>query len=476
MILVDSLTNKITRAIFITTFLLITVVLLSPYLVNFYLERQFNNLFKDIRSFSPGIKIVSHFNRKYLKSVLITKIQLDPNIFLDYANEDLTNRLSGYTFSKSIVLRHDINYGLHKKLLATITTSVLDGAPIFIQDNKTAKLVTKLHLNGEFESSVVDLSINRNIGPTKNYHLLSQGIGLHVVNNINNLLINLKIPKLVYNENYDKIEINGLNLTIAAQKSNKNTTQPKVNISGTVNKLYLIEKSTPVLRLTNLNIEQNLADNINTKLGFLKLNILNQKYGPLSTKLQLNNVSLAVLLDKFKHIKFPIIMDQLDKYKFIEIFNDLLKYHPYLSADVLLNVGNDKLKILTDLMVDSSKIDWFSVRDVLTGLSVNVTAKIPKPVLMDFIGYIMYEKQKKILQEEIIYKSSKTNTLAMPKTSIAKDPKELELQLNDMVLERVAYLLENNIILEKDDGFDLDLSIADGNFYSKMNPFKIFSY
>jgi hypothetical protein len=45
-----------------------------------------------------------------------------------------------------------------------------------------------------------------------------------------------------------------------------------------------------------------------------------------------------------------------------------------------------------------------------------------------------------------------------------------------MVVEKIAYLIKNNIIKEQEDGFSLDLSIAEGTFYSRMNPFKIFSF
>ena len=126
-------------------------------------------------------------------------------------------------------------------------------------------------------------------------------------------------------------------------------------------------------------------------------------------------------------------------------------------------------------MVDTKNMDWFTKEDILDSLSANIAAKIPKEVLIELVTFLVQEKQKK---EDQYYYSNKHNKhgINMAKSFASKDFKESPKQLDSLVLEKIAYLIKNNIIKEHEDSFSLDLSIAEGTFYSRMNPFKIFSF
>ena len=89
---------------------------------------------------------------------------------------------------------------------------------------------------------------------------------------------------------------------------------------------------------------------------------------------------------------------------------------------------------------------------------------------------MLEERLKKENSIQPVYNPTRKHAVNMPKSVALKDPKELQKQLEAMVVERVGYLLKNDIIKERADSFELDLSIAEGTFYSRMNPFKLFTF
>ena len=317
--------------------------------------------------------------------------------------------------------------------------------------------------------------MNHMLNSARNHYLETRSLSFDLKHDRNNLSITFKLPKLIYSEDHNKSEVDNLQFQAKANDPVYHGNR-QIYLLTTIDRLYVIEKSKPVLRLSNFHMEQNLGKTLINNLSFLRLNILEHKFGPLATKWQLNNVNLSSLIKNFNHIRLPITKEQIDTYKFVELGNNFLKHQPNLSVDLLLHVGNDKLKVLSDIIVDTKNVDWFTTQDILDSLTASVTAKIPKPILLELVTFIERERQKKENQLQVIYKSHQRNPANLPKTFASKDPKELHKQLENMVTEKVAYLIKNNIIKEHDDGFSLDLSIAEGTFYSRMNPFKIFSF
>ena len=472
--LLNKIINKIKKLIIMLFAVSIVLILVSPYAVSFYVEKKYDNLIKFAHNLTPGIKITSHFNRKYFHSVLITKIQLANNAFFDYSGKNIANSLINYIPQNSIVLQHEILYTPHKKLIATINTTIVDGLPKFADQNKNIKLVTTIDFDGNIKSIIKGVNFNYALNPSENNYLETQSISMHIENDIKNLIVHFKVPKLIYTEHHNKTEMDNLNFNLTI-KDFSNPNSRKIKLVTGLDRLYLIAKSQPILRLANLIMEQNLAEKLTNNLTFLILNILEHKFGPLATKWQLNNINLSTLIKNFNHIRLPITSEQMDSYKFIEIGNTFLKNQPNLSVDLLLNIGNEKLKVLSDVMVDTKNMDWFTKEDILDSLSANIAAKIPKEVLIELVTFLVQEKQKK---EDQYYYSNKHNKhgINMAKSFASKDFKESPKQLDSLVLEKIAYLIKNNIIKEHEDSFSLDLSIAEGTFYSRMNPFKIFSF
>lgn len=454
-LLLNKFVNKIKKLIIILFSIIIIIAFLSPYAVNIYVARKFDNLIKLANNITPGIKITSNFKLKYLSSVLITKIQLANNAFFDSA----INRAAkiDYTPHNLITFQHEIKYSPHKKLLAIINTTVIDGLPKLVQQNQNLKLTTTIDLKGQIKTVLNNININYPINPSENNYLVTQKMSMFMDLNHdgNNFNLDFTVPKLIYTENHHKAEIDNLQLHLRVQDfDNLNPNNRKIKLFTEIDRLYIIEKSRPLLRLANFNMEQDLGKKLSSNLSFLRLNILENKFGPLATKWQLNNVNLSTLIKNFSHFKLPITREQLDSYKFVEIGNTFLKNQPNLSMDLLLRIGNDKLKILSDVMVDTRNMDWFTNQDILDSLSASVVASIPKAVLIDLVTFAVYEQQK----------------------NISKKLKKTQQELDNLVLEKIAYLIRNNIIKEHEDNFSLDLSIAEGTFYSRMNPFKIFSF
>jgi hypothetical protein len=477
MIVLVEIINKIKKTLIMSSIILIALGILSPYAADLYVKKQYDGFIKLAENLTPGIKITSHLQLKYFKSLLITKIQIANNAFLDYPNKHQGNigNLINYIPHNTITLQHDIRYSPHKKLLATINTTVLDGLPKFMQQNKNAKLVTKVGFNGRIHSSIKDINMNHILNSARNHYLETRSVSFDLKHDRNNLSIVLKVPKLIYSEEQNKSEVDNLQFQVKA-KDPAYQNNRRIHLLTAIDRLYVIEKSKPVLRLSNFNMEQNLGKTLINNLSFLRLNVLEYKFGPLATKLQLNNVNLSSLIKNFNHMRLPITKEQIDTYKFVELGNNFLKHQPNLSVDLLLHVGNDKLKVLSDIIVDTKNVDWFTTQDILDSLTASVTAKIPKPILLELVTFLERERQKKENQLQAIYKPNQRNPANLPKTFTSKDPKELHKQLENMVTEKVAYLIKNNIIKEHDDSFSLDLSIAEGTFYSRMNPFKIFSF
>ncbi len=469
--------SKIKKLLAILAGLAIVLGLFSPYAASFYVKKKYDNLIKNVQNLTPGIKITSHFQRKYLSCLLITKIQLANNAFFDYANNNQKNlnSLINYIPHNSITLQHDIKYSPHKKLIAMINTTILDGWPKFLQQNNNVKLVTTIDWSGHIKSIIKNINFNNIIDSSKDNYVDTKSMSIYVKNDLENLKLDIRVPKLVYAEYNNKTEIDDLHFQIKIHDF-KEKDNRKINLLTEVNRLYVIENNKPILRLSNFNIQQNLAKSLINNVSFLRLNILEHKFGPLATKWKLNNINLSGLIKNFNHIRLPITNDQINSYKFIEISNNFLKLQPNLSVDLLLHIGNDKLKVLTDIIVDTKEMDWFTPQDILDSLTASIAAKIPKPVLMELVTFLVEERVKKENRLQVLYKPNNRNPPNMPKTFVSLDPKELQKQIDNMVVEKIAYLIKNNIIKEQEDGFSLDLSIAEGTFYSRMNPFKIFSF
>lgn len=476
-LLLNKIVNKIKKLVIILCSIIVVLAFLSPYLVSFYVEKKYDNLIKLAHNLTPGIKITSHFQRKYFSSLLITKIQLANNAFVDYSSNRAANLTSliDYIPHNSITLQHHIRYTPHKKLIATINTTVIDGLPKLVQQNKNLKLITTIDFDGNIKTIFNNVNMNYPLNPSENNYLETQSVSMYVKNDGNNFRLDFKVPKLIYTEQQNKTEIDNLKFNIKMHDFNKENNR-RIKLSTSMDRLYIIEKSKPILRLANFNMEQDLENKLSSSLSFLRLNVLEYKFGPLATKWQLNNINLSTLIKNFNHIRLPITREQLDGYKFVEIGNAFLKNQPNLSMDLLLNIGDEKLKILSDIMIDTKNMDWFTYQDILDSLSASVVAKIPKPVLIELVTFLVHEKQKKENKIQALQKHNNKNAPSMVKAFSSKDQKELQKELDNMVLERVAYLIKNNIIKEHEDSFSLDLSIAEGTFYSRMNPFKIFSF
>ena len=116
------------------------------------------------------------------------------------------------------------------------------------------------------------------------------------------------------------------------------------------------------------------------------------------------------------------------------------------------------------------------MEDILDSLQANVAAHMPKKIFFEIVTLVLQEKLKKESVIEPVYKNNHKHGHNMPNAIALQDPKEFQKQLESMVIERVNYLLKHNVINEQENSFVLDLSIAEGTFYSRMNPFKLFSF
>ena len=435
-----------------------------------------------MQNFIPDIQITNHFKLGYFKSLLCTEINL--------------NNLDNLENYKKIILQHEINSKFYKKQIASITTKILNldleglNDVVTLEQIKNLQLTTEVGFNNDIISILKEIKINHDINPisykinnSSNTKHTNINIKIHEINffynsKANKLNLFFNIPKLVYTEGDDKLAIENLNLKLNANSLN-DAINRTINISTAINKLYLINSSKPVLRLSNFNIEQSLGRSLVSNLSFLKLNILERKFGPLISKWQLNNLffpPLFNILNNIEVITLPELKEKLNNHNFIELASSLLKNQPNLSLDLLLHVGNEKVKILSDVIVNSNDLDHFTSQDLLDSLNINIAAKLPKSILFDLVTILMREKQKKTNKLQLMYNSNNKTRRNLPKAYLSQDPKEAEKELEGLIYEKIAYLIKNNIIVEEQYGFSLDLSIAEGTFYSRMNPFNIFSF
>ncbi len=461
------LLNKLKKLILIIFCLFIITCLISPYLVSWYAKKKYNNLINWMRVLIPGIKITSHMQTGYFKSLLMSKIELPQDILWINPN-NLNNSvehnkvINANNLSPQIItLQNEISYTPHKKLLATINTKILIGLPKFI---KNFNLITNIDFKGKTTTTVQDIDLNYLLSlDNSQKNLVADKVSILINNDNKNLNIDFKFPKLIYKENEDIVDIDNFKFNIKF----KNFNQPKerrIKFLTEIDKLYLISKDITVLRLANFSMEQRISDKVTNNLSFFKLNVLDNKFGPLVTKLQLHNINFSKLIEHFNYLKLPLNQEQLQPYKLIESINQLFQYKPSISLDLLLHIGSDKLKFLSDAMLDSRNSEWFSKEDILNSLTANVFAKIPKSITIDLVTSLVESQQKKkIIELSGGYINDNTKHL-------------LSNDLENLVLEKIQYLINNNILREDIDGFMVNLSIAEGTFFSKNNPFKLFSF
>jgi hypothetical protein len=415
------------------------IALLFPYVFNLYIEKKYFNLAKNIVSYNQNLTITHDIKRNYLSSYFITKITRLDN------NKDL------------LVLQHNLKNVLfsNKNNILEIQTKILSGLPGFLEQEKILFAVTTIALSGQVKTIINPINLEYIVDLDELSSIQAKSMAMQIEYHDQKFNINLDLPKIIYAEEHNKAEIDDVQFNIALANNN-------LKILTDIDRIYLVKNLKPILRLVNFTMSHNI-DNIdsdksqlNSNLSFLRLNVIDQKFGPLATKWQINNINLPTIFNNINTINFQ----QFDSYKFIEIGNRLLKFHPNVALDILLNTNSGKLKLLTDFSANIKEADWFSKEDILDSLQANIAANVPKKIFIELVGLLLEEKLKK---ENFIKNNNYNN-------------KQLEKQLEKMVVERVGYLLKHNIITEKENSFMLDLSIAEGTFYSRMNPLKLFSF
>ena len=485
----NRLVNKIKKLLIFLVSIVILLTLASPYVISLYVEKKYRALTKAIIALNPEIVITNNIQRKYLSSKFITKIQLSKNIFFDNQSGMVERNLPKNNKNNStlLILQHDVKHIPFNKifnnnrLIAEIHTKMLAGLPGFLQQEQPAFSTTTIDFNGNIKTIVNAINLDYVLDLDEDYSLQAKQIAVQIGNDNKDFTINCAIPKLIYVENNKKAEIDDLQFNIKINNF-KSANKRSIKLLTEVERVYLVEKSTPVLRLVHFSMEQNLTK-INTdkstlghNISFSRLNIYEQKFGPLATKWQISNINLPIIMNNFNNFKLPITLEQVSAYKFIEMGNHLLKYQPSISVDVLLNTSHGKLKLLSDFTANPKEADWFTMEDILDSLQANVAAYMPKKIFFELVTLVLQEKLKKEGVVHPVYKPHHKRDNNMPKAIAVQDPKEFQKQLESMVVERVNYLLKHHVIKEQDNSFVLDLSIAEGTFYSRMNPFKLFSF
>lgn len=449
---VNKFINKLKKLSIVFIGLLLWFILIYPYAISFYIEKKYNDLIKHIAKLNPEIIITNNIQRKYLNSKLITKIKL-PN-------------------DNVIILQHDIQHVAFNKDFYTnqpnikIRTKIISGLPEFLQQEQALFALTTIDLKGKIKTFINPINIDYALKKDEDGKLLQiKKIAMQLEKNDKDFKLNLEIPKLFYTENDNKAEIEDVQVNVRVDNF-KSTVDRNIKVSTGIDRIYLVQNLKPIFRLVNVNMEHNLSnfnfDNKSTlasNFSFLRLNIFEQKFGPLATKWQINNIHLPTIINEFK---LPITIDKMVAYRFMETGSRLLSFQPKVSLDVLLNTASGKLKVSTDFAVNAKEADLFSKNDILDSLQANVVANIPKKMFFDLVSFWLEQKLKK------------DNTIH--KNVVLKKPKEMQKQLESMVIERVSYLLTHRVISDREDGFALDLSIAEGTFFSRTNPFKVFSF
>jgi hypothetical protein len=485
----SNIVNKIKKILILLVSIVIVLALACPYAISFYVEQKYRALTKAIVALNPEIVITNNVQRKYLSSKIITKVQLTKNIFFDEQSGIIERNLPKTNMSNKIllILQQDVkhlpfNKILNKdRLIAEIHTKMIAGFPAFFQQEQPEFSLTTIDFKGNVKTTVNAINLDYVLNLDEDYSLQAKQIAMRIENDNKDFKVNLEIPKLVYVESNKKAEIDDVQFNIKINDF-KSANNRNIQLLTEIERIYFVDKSTPVLRLVNFSMSQDLSkintekSTLNNSVSFARLNVFEQKFGPLVTKWQINNIHLPTIMENFNNFKLPITMEQVTAYKFMEMGNRLLKYQPNVTVDVLLNTGSGKLKLLSDFTANPKEADWFTMEDILDSLQANVAAHMPKKIFFEIVTLVLQEKLKKESVIEPVYKNNHKHGHNMPNAIALQDPKEFQKQLESMVIERVNYLLKHNVINEQENSFVLDLSIAEGTFYSRMNPFKLFSF
>jgi len=428
------------------------IAIASPLIINFYVERQYYKIGKNIAAIYPEMAISHTVTRKYLNSRIITKVYVDKNL---------------------LVLQNDIKPVLFifdkQNIIANIKTKILSGMPGFLRQEQPIFAITTLNKKGHINVSVKPL-IFEYIFDSDSISSIKTLININANTNHKDLDLYINIPKLDYTEDDLKAEVSDIKFNIKKIDND-------IKLSTNIERIYVVKDLNPIIRvvdfymkqkLINVKSKQSIFDNI---VSFAKLNIYEQYFGPLSTRLQITNINMPAILDP---INLLIDSKQYASHNIMEAINKLLAYNPTLMVDLLVKTDVGKVKLLSDFSLPHGReIDVFNKNDFLDAMQANISANIPKKIFFELSRLALKEKLKKETTIKI-YNSKKRGNMA---NSLAtKDPKEFHKQLDAMVVERVGYLLKQHIIKEHENNFILDIAIAEGTFYSRLNPFKLFSF
>lgn len=485
--------SKLKKLILIILLLLTALCITSSYLVSWYCKQKHDNFADFIRNAIPGSKVTSHMQLGYWQSLLMTKIELPQGVIsnnigdnfnhlVDIKNVNSKNKLTKNItnntnkinnnilnnnvifknlFTNTLTLQHKIFYK-PTKCLVTINTKVLTGLPKFI---KNLNLVTTINFKGKITTTIEDIDLNYILSLDNNNlkSLVAEKALIYVNNDNENLLVKFQFPKLIYKEENNIIDVDNFKLNIKLKNFNS-LNECRIKFLTEIDTLYLIANNDNILRLTNFSMEQKISDQISSNVSFLKLNILDEKIGPLVTKLQLYNITCAKILKHFNYLKLPFNQEKFTPYKFIESVNQLFNYKPSLSLDLLMHLGKNKLQFLSDIMLDQLNPELSNKEDIFNSVTANIFAKVPKIMMLDLMEKLVEYQQKKKIQSGSGY--------------LSYDYKKLlsNNEIESLVLEKMEYLINHNILKEDNDDFIVNLTIAEGIFFSKDNPFKIFSF
>ena len=442
--------NKIKKLLILLVSVSILLALAFPPIINLYIEKKYYTLSKNIAALNPNISITHNIQRKYLSSKIVSKIQ---------------------TNNKLLVLQHDIKpiWFNKEKHIANIETKILSGSPGFLKQEKSIFALSTVNLHGDMYTKINPLNVEY-IFDFDDISSIQALINVSINVKNKNLYLYVGIPKLHYIEDNTTADIDNIKFNIKIDNN--------IKLSTAVDRLYVVKDSKPILRLVDFYMKQQLTDinkiysSLNSTMSFLKLNVYEQKFGPLATKGQITNIHLPTIVN---NTSFPLNLKQFTNYNFMEVGNSLLRYRPTFALDMLIKTSSGKLKLLSDFSTSSSReIDLFNNEDLLDAIHANVAANIPKQIFFELARIILEEKLKRENINKIYSSIRKRGN--MPNAVALKDSKEFQKQLDAMVVERVGYLLKNQIIKEHENNFILDISIAEGTFYSRMNPFKLFSF
>lgn len=446
------LVNNIKRLLIVLISLVLLFAIASPLIINFYVEKQYYNITNKIVAIYPGMAISHKVTRDYLSSRIITKF---------------------YINNKLLVLQHDIKPLLFmfnaQYIIANIQTKILSGLPGCLRQEQPIFASTTLDKNRHINIKINPL-IFEYIFDFDTVSSMQTLININMKAKDKDFDLRINIPKLDYAEDSLKVEINDIQFNIKK-------TDNDIKLSTNIDRIYMVKDLKPVVRVVgfyikqkilNIHQDKSILDNI---ISFAKLNIYEQYFGPLSTRVQITNINMPIILDP---VNLLINSKQHTPYNIMETINKLLTYRPTLMVDLLVKTDIGKVKLLSDFSLPHDReVDVFNKNDFLDAIQANISANIPKKIFFELSRLALKEKLKKETTIKI-YNSKQRGNMA---NSVAtKDPKEFNKQVDNMLVERVGYLLKQNIIKEHENNFILDLAIAEGTFYSRLNPFKLFSF